>query len=458
MNKKQILIYFCFFCIGCHLDRIPLTECLGTKPDASFTLSATSCDLPCPGIKITKPIVTGAFYTWLLDDKEYSKLPTPPDLTLTTPKSYELKLIISNDKGCKDSTVQFITVGNTTRFKLPLEVSTANCTPLYATQRSDGSFHCLYNQSGIKSVIVSPLKVLGTPVTFNTNATSNQVISFNGGFFIARENSNKAETELARSTQGTSTARGINFGGTNPSVGQGMVVNGSGDVAITGSATVSSAFTIGFGVRSSDNLTDKTPPLSLSSAQTGLSNFSGLSIVQRPNNNYFITAYQLNPLGGTVARLVQVNATGGFISPTKLLEPLRFALKIIRLEGDFYALVGRENSSPDRFHLMGIDANGDVKWTTPLTDWTGVRDLVYNASDKTIVVCGTKSNTLYGAKFTYTTTSASIKWQFPYNESVGTSSGISVVNTIDGGFLFYGSYINNALTKPYLVKVDNNGN
>lgn len=455
LNRLCIIYLFCLLITsGCHLPTLDTPECSGPKPDAKFSLSLNNCDQPCPEVKISHTIVAGANYVWKLDGDIFERRPDFKSFNLSTPGPHEIRLVLTSNGGCVDSSSQFVTVSNIVRFKMVLPVSNANTTPLYATQKADGTYHCLYTQGAIMSVTASPQKAISTAFTFSTIATANQVISFNGGFALSRGTTgNQAEIELIPNSNFGSNKRPINFGSSNPSVGQGMTVTGTGQIAFTGSAFVAGKYTPGIAIVNSSNVVQGTP-VALNPVVTGLTNHSGLGIVQRPSSSYFLTTFQQDPLGGTAASLLEVNSLGNLIGTVKSLSPLRFANKIIRLSGDFYALIGREGSS---MYLIGINSSGNIAWTHPLTGWTSIRDLVF-APDGTIVVCGTKANALQGAKFSYNTSSASIVWDRTYNESTGSSAGVSVVNTSDGGFLFYGAYTNNGLTQPYLIKVDNMGN
>ncbi len=457
LNRLCIIYLFCLLITsGCHLPTLDTPDCSGPKPDAEFSLSLDNCDQPCPEVRIAHTIVAGANYVWKLNGKILDRRPDFNSFNLSTPGPNEIRLVVTSNGGCVDSSSQFVTVSNIVRFKMVLPVSTANTTPLYATQRADGTYHCLYNQGGIRSVIVNSNLQVGSSFQFSTAASANSAIAYFGGFSVSRSSGNQAEIEIMPSAQTASRRSLFYFGGTNPSVGRGMCINGSQNIVITGYATASSKTTPGFGIFNANAGVVSTPKILSSTG--GLSNYGGTSIVERPSGNYFLTAFQLSPILGADAQLLEVNASGNLIGSPKSLTPLKIAAKIIRLDGDFYAIIGRENSSPDKLFLMGINNSGTMSWNVQLTDWTTVSDLVYDTGDKTITICGTRDGKMYGARFSYTNSNATLLWEKSFNESVGSSAGLSVGSTYDGGYLFYGSYVNSGLTLPYLVKVDKMGN
>ena len=457
LNRLCIIYLFCLLITsGCHLPTLDTPECSGPKPDAKFSLSLNNCDQPCPEVKISHTIVAGANYVWKLDGDIFERRPDFKSFNLSTPGPHEIRLVLTSNGGCVDSSSQFVTVSNIVRFKMVLPVSNANTTPLYATQKADGTYHCLYNQGGIRSVIVNSNLLVGTSFQFTTAASSNYTIPYFGGFSVSRSSGNQAEIEIMPSAQTASRRSAFYFGATNPSVGRGMCVNGSSNIAITGHATVSGKITPGFGIFSADAVA-LIAPKALSSI-AGLSNYGGVSIVERPSGNYFLTTFQVSPSLGADAQLLEVNASGNLIGSPKPLTPLKITAKIIRLDGDFYAVIGRENSSPDKFYLMGLNNSGAIAWKVQLTRWITISDLVYDTGDRTIIICGIRDGKMYGARFSYDNSSATLLWEMPYNETVGSSAGLSVVSTNDGGYLFYGSYTNSGLTLPYLVKVDKMGN
>jgi hypothetical protein len=102
----------------------------------------------------------------------------------------------------------------------------------------------------------------------------------------------------------------------------------------------------------------------------------------------------------------------------------------------------------------GSGTFGSVVGTTNLS---GTPKYMFIGSDGGLVICGTKNNKAWMAK--YSASNMSLVWEKEYGETSGTTSGISVVQVTGGGYLLTGQHTATGGQKRlYLVKTDVNGN
>lgn len=440
--------------LQCHLEPLEDTDPCSDL-NADFTLSAATCELPCNTITIKKEKIDGAAYEWQLDGVKISELqePTADQLSqkLTTPgKVYTLKLIVRRGT-CEATQTKTLTVGSVLRFSLPLANLVGNVEPLYATQLSNGNFHCLYfrQNEGLRSVTITPSKTVGTPSPiYNTSSAYQNTIALrNGGFAVSRGVGGRAEVTIISGSQTLVANPALSFNGTEASAGGGIAENTAGQILLTGNRTISATGVKQVGFTTITGSGTPQSPL-VFSAQAG---YFGTSVVQRLNGGEYWIATYPESLSGS-AQLMRVNGSGNV--GNVVLTPLVYPTKIIHVGNDVYVVIGR--SSASKYYVLGISAAGALEWTEELEGWTRVADVVYSSSDNTIVVCGTKGTMMQAAKYRYKATAA--EWERSYNEATGQAEGRSVVNTTDGGYLFCAKRTDTGgATMPYLVKTDGSG-
>jgi PKD repeat protein len=447
----------CLLLLGCHLEKLSdSTDCTGPKPKADFALSVGSCDLPCTNITITDQSENAKFYVWKVNGRQFSTSRTPPAQSFSIAGQQEIRLVVTSDGGCKDSIAKFVTVGSISRFKKIIsEASTASVVALYATQRSGGDYHCLFNQNGLKSIIVTnDGRAIASPIPLNASISTSYVIPFRGGFVVSRSNGNNAEVQLINASQTSPSSTPFHFGNATKSTGWAIATgDGGNSLVLSGHRNEPTPLMPGF-ARFNTSLTVQGTPVVISDGTT-FNNFSGGAMVQRPNGTYLVAAYNLDLL--KPVQLITTGNQGAFLS--KIGLPLvTTPIRMIQLEGDLYALIGRDGAALPNFYILILDGNGTVLASQPFTGWTSVRDVVHTSGNR-VVVCGTKSGAMTAQKFGFASNAITRIWSadISYNESVGSSNGISVSNTADGGLIFYGHYINGGLSLPYLVKTDAEG-
>lgn len=417
----------------------------GVKPTANFTFTNDGCIAPCT-ITFTNTSTNALSSVWDFRDGQTSPALSPSHL-FEAPGVYSVKLKVFNGTNV-DSIEKNVTINGVPTFKTPLNLSALNVTPYCATERSDGKFHLLYNQSGIKSALVNTVgAVEGTPVSLPLTMAVNQTRAHNGGFLISGELSGTAKVGVLDELQAVKANKPFSFN-SNTSSGMGMIVNDAGELVVTGLRQSPTPLYVGFARLSGDGNSILANPLI---QPTGLENYGGISIVQRTTNDYFITANILSPPGGKEALLLSITTTGNYNTKYPL-TPLNFASKIIRTAGNSYAVIGR--SSAGLVYVLGINSNGTIAWERQLSI-TSISDIIFT-EDAQLAVCGTKSGALYWAKFPAISGSA-FTWERTASGANGSITGISIHQTADGGYLILGQYDNAGKTEPYLVKTDPSG-
>lgn len=438
------------FAFSCHLDKdIDTNPCIAA-PRAVFETSPSDCDLPCP-VTITNTsdgLLIDSYY-WYFDGVLGSTDRNPDPIVYESPGNHTIKLVIEAGE-CRDSTTVIVAVSNSSSFKrsLGLEASTV----YGATERPDGSFHCLYFNGFVQSVIVDLLGMPDNSISLSSaSLIVNKTAPYNGGFLLSGFNGNAAKVALVNADQQlvSNYTREFQFGtGSTSSTAQGVIMNTLNEVTATGYRKTAVPYRPGL-VRAST--TSTTSPL-IGSAS--LDNYGGISIVQKPGgSDYFITANLLSPLGGSDAVLIESSQNGNW-NNTENLSPLNFASKIIPLNGGGYAVAGR-NSNTGKVYVLGRKADGTSAWQRELP-FTAIGDLT-NSADGQVVVCATSGNALVIAKFP-ASNGTTFTWQHPFTETGGGIEGVSIIRTSDGGYLVSGKYDNAGKPEFYLIKTDSAGN
>ncbi|MCB0543631.1 MAG: PKD domain-containing protein [Lewinellaceae bacterium] len=440
---------------GCHLERIDAlnVEC-PNPPVANFTVSTTSISLSESIVITNLSDPDAATYDWDFGNGETSKdFNASTSVTYNTAGTHEIILIVTDAEGCSATTRKTITVANELKFKTVLNLGSFGGIPLGAVERSDGQFHCLYNQSGIiKSVVMNPMNidVTPSPVTIPVDINPNIASAHEGGFIVAGSKGNLAKVAvIGANQQKTNIEKEFQFTGASSSSAWGPVMNSTDEVICTGYRNNSNQFIPGLARISSSN--SVTSP---SVNNSNLNNYGGLSVVEQAGaaGNYYIAATKLNPYGGSASLLVSVSQSGIYGSHSSL-APITVAYKIMHLSGSTYVVIGSDNNSGKQY-LIVVKPGGNQTWS--LNMMTAVSDVCISNSDPSkVVVLGTAGNALGMAQINLSTGVAD--WDEFYSLADGSITGISIAPTSDGGYLTGGHYNHGGKNDFYLIKTNSTG-
>ena len=177
---------------GC-IDSVSQIISLSSKPTASFTVNSLSQCLDNNRFSFTNnsTAVLGAVYYWTFGDGTVSQDVNPIKL-YSLPGVYTVRLFVTNPNGCKDSTLNTVTVVNkpTASFTVPSNVCTSNNTFTFTNTSVGASSYTWSFGDGTISNQASPTKVypvLGTYtvrlIAVNINGcvdSTSQIVSMNG--------------------------------------------------------------------------------------------------------------------------------------------------------------------------------------------------------------------------------------------------------------------------------------
>ncbi len=436
----------------------------GNRPTACFTSSAESCTLPDCAISFSAACSEEAVrFEWDFDgdglsdqsgaDKEIT------EFQYMQAGEYSVRLIVADDKSMKDTTFRTITVNpedipEYTRFEKSVDLGSGDVFPIGITETDAGDYHLLYRLSdgSIKSVFLdSDGEVKGVPEDIPLAMALNYAQAYRGGFLISGSstgtgNTGKLIVGIVDEDQELSMSQEARFGG-DASSGQGLVLNLNGELAVTGLRVDPQPFFPGFG-RFSSNGVIITNPVAVS--HSTLEGYSGLSLVQRSDNKYFIT---LNPLPATGrnARLLRVTANGGY-EDSYSLSPLNTSRKIINMGSD-YAIIGKTEAGAK--YVLGVNNNGSMIWDRQASV-NELDDIIYDDKEDVLLLCGSQLGGLYWSKIPPNDTE-SIIWENKAEGANGDIRGVSISLASDGGYLILGRYDNDGTSEAFLVKTDPDG-
>ena len=434
----------------CHLERIDSigNDCATVPPTAQFSVSTENCDIPCP-VTIVNTSENADIFKWYFGDGDSSSLENPPAHTYTTPGTYEIVLIAENNLGCKATTRKTVVVGGTARFRVQLNISSINTTPLGLAQRNDGMYHLLYVQNtafGSQYVGLTGDKsgaAVGIPTL---SISSPQPVPYSGGFFIGGFNSSSARVGVVDANRNVLAQPQFQFNGTSNSIVKGVASTAAGRVAAVGRGTSGSTKKAGFAIYEQNGSSALNTTINL------IDGHEGRAIAERPNGMFLY----IGESGGAY-KAFSITATGLYNSEVALTQ-LSSVLKVARLDGDNYAVLGYDGATPRVVGLSGSN-NGTaatVSWsrTIPCEE---ISDMVFT-SDSKIVVCGNDNGQLYYTKIPLSSTGASEWGNKTAGEPGAQIRGVSVIQAADGGFAFLAEITISGSSDLYLVKTDNLGN
>ena len=448
---------------SCHLERLTDTSPCANAPKAAFEVSQSACDLPCP-ITITNITESADSYEWNLGNGVFSTARDPGPIEYTTPGQKFIKLTIQSGE-CVDSVTKIVTVGSSSRFKGPLNLGLSSVIPYGAVERADGKFQCLYSSSStIQSAMVDILgQPEGTPLNLGSNLMIiEQVTASNGGFLLSGSNPNSTAAKVAMLDANQQLVpnfvKEFQFGSSTNSLSKGVILNNAGELTTTGYRTQATPRHPGIArVNASGSITTS---LINGPASGNVDSFGGVSVAQRSDGDYFITANFLNPVGGDIAILIWSKPDGLYQALVDL-PPLNFANKIVRINDNSYVVIGRNNAATPTWYALGLSISGfsiSISWIRDLSAtaaMTDVRDVTIS-TDNEVVICGSASSNLIVAKFP-PDNGTNYTWQRPFTESGSTLSGRFITKTADGGYLISGQSSAASGTAFYLIKTDSEG-
>ncbi|MBK8556266.1 MAG: PKD domain-containing protein [Lewinellaceae bacterium] len=414
-------------------------------PTASFNVVNDGCSATCT-IDFVNTSQNATRFEWDFGDGTALDTMTSPSHQFQTAGTFTVQLKAYN--GVLNQTTSKTVTIKPGGFKTSLNISTQNVTPLRIAERNDGTLHLLYYLSGYKSVLIDPnTQVTDNPVSFSLDMSVNQSAVYNGGFLLSGEKSGKIKVAQIDAVQSKKLeTSGFDFNG-NSANGQGVIINAAGELVLTGLRASPSLYPGFAKLNATSGAIISNPVIN----NVGLENYGGISIVQKTTNDYFLTANFLAPPGGQIAQLLSVSTTGVY-NAKYALSPLKFANLIIKTLGNNYAVLGKDGNGV--YYVLGINSNGTVAWQREMLATT-INDMIYTA-DGQLAVCGTQSGAMYWAKFP-ASSGSQFSWQKTVPGANGTISGLSLVQTADGGYLLLGQYDNAGKQEPYLIKTNSSG-
>ncbi|MEO6037882.1 MAG: PKD domain-containing protein [Saprospiraceae bacterium] len=416
-----------------------------------MTTLGGNCDRPCTVTITNQSSANSTNFFWRFGQVSTSTDKDPAPVTFPDAGDFEIMLVAQNAEGCPDTVIKVVHVGlGISKFAKPVDVSTANVTPLNVTERGDGKFHVLYEQSGLKTVLINDLgEKDGNPANISTtNISATTSIPLNGGFVLGGENSPAAKVKFVSSAQAVAAdPAGFQFNGGATSLIYGLTLNADNEIAATGSRFAAGKFTPGFARISQSGTVTLGPAIPLNDG------FGGNSIAQRPDGGYLILASCQTAGCTSSCTVISVSTNGGYNSKTDL-PLISYPVRIIRASGDNYAVLGY--TAAGSIKALGLNASLAVSWQR---DFPGVEELsdIAATPDGQLVVCGTKGSSLYFAKFPAASGSG-FTWEKPFSATAATIRGLKISTAADGGYLILGVYEKNSEQDLYLVKTDAAGN
>lgn len=462
----RILSFFLILSVfpTCHLERIDsLNEDCPNPPVADFTLSTTEISLG-ESVTITNQSDSdAATYAWDFGNNETSDdFNASITVTYNSAGTHEIVLVVTDAGGCSATARETITVTNEVKFSMVVPgLGAQNITPLAVSERNaDKRIHCIYKQgTALKSVIINPLMPLttGEMKTYTPDMTPLKAFPASGGFVVCGSKSTTAPDEFGKVAFVTDN-QGL------PAESPSFQYENGGSFSITNGALVSNSEIVSTGVcqeptagigfaRHLLNNGALVTKRMIKQGGTTVGNYSGISIVEKTGGNFFIAADSRE--SGQKARLVQVDLNGDYVNSLFSLAPINYVGKIIRLNGDNYAVIGRDDAQ--NVHVLSVNTNGQITGQRNLGQIASgsVVDLIAVDGGQQVVVCGTKSNKLYLAKFAIS--SATFTWETTHNNPAvpaNAVSGYAVFISSDGGYLALGQYNNAGQKELFLAKTD----
>lgn len=423
-------------------------------PVAGFNINNDSCVAKCtPSFTNTSSGATS--YSWDFGDPGSGSQNTStlanPSHEYKTPGNYTVTLTAINVDG--SATAQKAVHIASPYFK---KLTGVNGTPLHGVQKNNGQYHVFYKQSGAykSTVFDTQGKEVSTKTLQLTNIDQlNDVIPSNdGGFLLAGIylGTNRAKVIKIGEDQSVKFNKEINFNSNSSiSYGYGITVNASNQIALTGQYIPAGGGSSYPGLA----LLNQTGNVSTNIAvnNTNTLNIYGTGIAHLTSSDYMLTGFQFGFGGNPSKYLIRCSSSGQYEAIKNLGAGITLE-KIVGYGANVFVL---QKSSTGVFSVYKYDSGFFNSGSIALSGIT-VSDIIM-ANDGNLIVCGTKDQTLYLAKFNAANMSATPLWSNEYPVVGKGVSGNTIVQLADGGYFIAGAANADGLIQLYLVRTNGSG-
>lgn len=447
--------------LGGSKDSSFIVKIKGPTVVAFFTTANNNCVGPCT-VTFTNTSQNATSYLWQFGDGKTSNS-TNSTVTNTYNNAgiYNVTLTATGPGGTNTAT-QSITIG-TGNAKKNIDLSSVSINPLHGVQRSsDGKYHILYSTSSsggtIYSAVVDKEFKAGTSASIVTGLPiGHTVAQSDGSIYMATNSSDSKFGKLLKinSSQSLSFDKTVDFNNgvantTSYFYKPALLANdeiGVGGFYINANFTTNIGSAIATYSKSGTELLKKTSPVD------GALNIGINQVAQTSGGNLIGIANIGFCWGCTQNYYVVILGSGGSFSSKVSLGTTQFT-HILRITGTNNFLLYNENGK----NIRGINATGGTVWSDVNVNATFIKKAI-SLSDGSLILCGSKGNAAYLAKYT---SAGKFVWEKTFSEKTINSItyGVSVEKTADDGFLLTGGYYISGVneTDLYLVKTDKDGN